>query len=59
MKNAITNTINNGNNHMNIFNSTTAIKIAIIIFVATTSRIDTLFFMSNSPCDLFNIIYKV
>ena len=28
MKNAITNTINNGNNHMNIFNSTTAIKIA-------------------------------
>ena len=31
MKNAITNTTNNGNNNTNIFNSTTAIKIATII----------------------------
>ena len=31
MKNAITNTTNKGNNHMNIFNKTTATNIAIII----------------------------
>ncbi len=31
MKNAINNTTNTGNNHMNTFNSNTAINIAIIM----------------------------
>ena len=31
MKNAIIKTTNTGNNHMNIFNNTTAMNIAIII----------------------------
>ena len=37
MKNAISNTTNNGNNHMNIFKSTTAIKIAIMIKIKSLS----------------------
>ncbi len=37
MKNAITNTTNSGNNHMNIFSKTTATNMAIIINIKSLS----------------------